>query len=445
MALAIALVVIVVASVLFHFLSPWWATPLASNWKQMDDTLTITLVITGIFFVVINLFVGYIVWRYRHNAPHPNGGTGHRAAYQPENPRLEWWLIGGTTLGVVALLAPGLFVYADYVRPPREAMVLEVVGQQWSWAFRIPGKSGQLGASDPRFVTGANPLGLDPEDPRGQDNIVIVGPEVHLPLNKPVKVLLRSKDVLHDFYVPPFRARMNMVPGMVTSFWFTPTQAGRFEILCAQLCGVGHYNMRGLVVVEEPAAYEAWLAKQQTFAMALAKAAAPPAAMAAAAPGAAGDAGMIEKGRALAQSKGCTGCHSIDGNPGVGPTWKGLYGKTETFADGSSAPVDDAFLHTEIVDPHARLVKGFGPVMPKLPVSEDEVAALTAYIKSAGSGAAAPEAVAPGAPAAVTSAATTAAAGTAAPAPAPGAASGTYTTSTAVAVPPSAAPAPARK
>ncbi|NUT16601.1 MAG: cytochrome B, partial [Cupriavidus sp.] len=321
MAIAIALVVMVAASVLFHFLSPWWATPLASNWKQMDDTLTITLVITGIFFIGINLFVGYIVWRFRHDAPHPNGGNGHRASYHPENSRLELWLIGGTTLGVILLLAPGLFVYADYVRPPRDAMVMEVVGQQWSWAFRFPGKSGQLGASDARFVTGANPLGLDPDDPRGLDNIVIVGPEVHLPLNKPVKVLLRSKDVLHDFYVPPFRARMNMVPGMVTSFWFSPTQAGRFDILCAQLCGVGHYNMRGTVVVEEPAAYEAWLTKQQTFAMTLAKAAAPPAAMAAAAPGAAGAAGTIEKGRALAQSKGCVGCHSIDGNPGVGPTW----------------------------------------------------------------------------------------------------------------------------
>ncbi|MCY1552875.1 hypothetical protein D9M68_893030 [compost metagenome] len=129
----------------------------------------------------------------------------------------------------------------------------------------------------------------------------------------------------------------------------------------------------------------------------------------------------------------------------MGPTWKGLYGKTETFADGSSAAVDDAFLHKEITDPHARLVKGFGPVMPKLPMSEDEAAALIAYIKSAGSGAPAPEAAAPGAPAAATSAATTAAAGTAAPAPAPGAASGTYTTSTAVAVPPGAAPAPPRK
>ncbi|MBV8273043.1 MAG: cytochrome c oxidase subunit II [Cupriavidus sp.] len=377
MAIAIALVIIVVASVLFHFVSPWWATPLASNWKQMDDTLTITLVITGLFFVVINLLVGYIVWRFRHR-------EGHRAAYEPESPKLELWLVGLTAVGIMALLAPGLIVYADYVRPPREAMIVEVVGQQWQWAFRFPGKSGQLGTSDPRFVSGANPLGLNPDDPNGQDNVLVLGPEVHLPLNRPIKVLLRSKDVLHDFYVPPFRARMNMVPGMVTSFWFTPTKAGRFDILCAQLCGVGHYNMRGHVVVEDQAAFDAWLSKQQTFAMTQVKAAMP------AAPGAgpAGGADLVAQGRALAQSKGCAGCHSVDGSPGVGPTWKGLYGSTQTFSDGSSANVDDAFLKEEIEEPQARIVKGFGPVMPKLPVTDADVVALSAYIRSLGTGAA---------------------------------------------------------
>ncbi|MEN7529702.1 MULTISPECIES: cytochrome c oxidase subunit II [unclassified Cupriavidus] len=373
MAIAIALVVMVVASVLFHFLSPWWATPLASNWKQMDDTLTITLVITGIFFVVINLFIGWIVWRYRHR-------DGHRAHYEPENRKLELWLIGLTAVGIMALLAPGLVVYADYVRPPRDAMVVEVVGSQWQWAFRFPGRGGQLGTSDARFVNGTNPLGVNPDDPNGQDDVIIVGPEVHLPLNRPVKVLLRSKDVLHDFYVPPIRARMNMVPGMVTSFWFTPTVAGRYDILCAQLCGVGHYNMRGHMVVEDGAAFDAWLAKQQTFAMAMAKAAQP----VAASPGTAAAGSVAEQGRALAQSKGCVACHSVDGTPGVGPSWKGLYGSTQTFTNGSSASVDDAFLHTEIADPAARIVKGFGPVMPKVPITDAEVAALSAYIRSLG-------------------------------------------------------------
>jgi cytochrome c oxidase subunit II len=381
MAIAIVLVIMVAASVLFHFLSPWWLTPLASNWKQMDDTLLITLAITGLFFVVINLLVGYIAWRFRHR-------DGHRAAYEPENPKLERWLIGLSAIGIMALLAPGLIVYADYVRPPHEAMSMEVVGQQWQWAFRFPGRGGQLGTTDARFVSGTNPLGVNPDDPNGLDDVIVVGPEVHLPLNRPVKVLLRSKDVLHDFYVPPFRARMNMVPGMITSFWFTPTKTGKFDILCAQLCGVGHYNMRGHVVVEEPAEFEAWLAKQQTFAMMQAKAAQP-----AAAPGTVAGGNLAEQGRALAQSKGCVACHSVDGTPGVGPSWKGLFGSTQTFADGSSASVDDAFLKKEIEDPQARVVKGFGPVMPKVPVTEAEVAALSAYIHSLGSGAgAAPQA-----------------------------------------------------
>lgn len=386
MAIAVVLVIMVVASVLFQFLSPWWLTPLASNWKQMDDTLTITLVITGLFFVVINLLLGYIVWRFRHR-------EGHRAAYEPENRRLEHWLIGLSAVGIMALLAPGLIVYADYVRPPREAMVMEVVGQQWQWAFRFPGRGGELGTSDPRFTSAGNPMGLNPDDPNGQDDVVVLGPEVHLPLNRPVKVLLRSKDVLHDFYVPPFRARMNMVPGTVTSFWFTPTQAGKFDILCAQLCGVGHYNMRGHVVVEEQAAFDAWLAKQQTFAMTQAKAAQPAALPGTGVAAGAGASGSVEQGRALAQSKGCVACHSVDGTQGVGPSWKGLYGSTQSFSDGSSATVDDAFLKKEIEDPQARVVKGFGPVMPKVPVTDAEVAALSAYIHSLGSGAgAAPQA-----------------------------------------------------
>lgn len=373
MAIAIALVVMVAASVLFHFLSPWWATPLASNWKQMDDTLTITLVITGAFFIGINLFLGYMIWRYRHR-------DGNRAAYAPSNHKLELWLIGGTTLGIIALLAPGLFVYADYVRAPRDAMVVEVVGQQWAWSYRFPGPGGRLGTTDVRFVGPGNPLGLNPDDPDGQDDIVITGGDLHLPLGRPVRVLARSKDVLHDFYVPEFRARMNMVPGMVTSFWFTPTRAGRFDVLCAQLCGVGHHNMRGGVVVDEPAAFAAWLRGQPTFAAA--KAAQPAGAATVPATVAAGVSALAEQGRALAQSKGCVACHSVDGAPGVGPTWKDLFGHTGVFADGSSAKVDDQYLRTEISEPQARVVKGFAPIMPKIPLSDDEVQALIAYIRS---------------------------------------------------------------
>ncbi|MFC5520363.1 c-type cytochrome [Polaromonas jejuensis] len=372
MLMAVTLIVIVIGSVLFHLISPWWTTPLASNWQQMDDTLTITVLMTGLFFVVINLFLVYILLRYRHR-------EGRRAAYEPENRKLERWLIGITTVGIAALLAPGLLVYANYVRAPREAVVLEVLGQQWQWRYRFPGAGGKLGLSDARFVSAANPFGLDLADPAGQGNILVNNNEVHLPLGKPVKVLLRSHDVLHDFYVPQFRARMNMVPGMVTSFWFTPTKTGRYEVLCAQLCGVGHSNMRGTVLVEDEASFQAWLKAQPTFAMTMAGPA--PGALAGLAAGA--DA-QVAQGQALAQSKGCVACHTVDGSPKVGPSWKGLYGKAETMKDGSTAQVDETYLQSFIRNPQARGVKGFPPVMPRIELSDEELAALVAYIKSLG-------------------------------------------------------------
>src|SRR6516225_6881244 len=111
MTMAVVLLVIVVGSVLFHLLTPWWTTPLASNWQTMDDTLTITLVITGVFFVAINLFIVYTLFRFRHR-------EGRRASHEPENRKLERWLIAGTSIGIAALLAPGLLVYANYVRSP---------------------------------------------------------------------------------------------------------------------------------------------------------------------------------------------------------------------------------------------------------------------------------------------------------------------------------------
>src|SRR5690606_24519447 len=238
---------------------------------------------------------------------------------------------------------------------------------------RLAGEGGTLGRSDARFVSGSNPLGIDARDANAQDNLIVLGNEVHLPLNRPVKVVMRSLDVLHDFYVPPFRARMNIVPGQVSSFWFTPTEAGRYESMCAQLCGVGHPDMRGYVVVEDEADFVAWAKTQPTFAQTQ-KPAAP-----------AGGVDMpAARGQALAQSEGCVACHSADGSPGVGPTWKGLYGETEHLDDGGTVRVDEDFLRGFIRDPKARSIKGFPAVMPAIPMSDDELSALVAHIKSLG-------------------------------------------------------------
>jgi cytochrome c oxidase subunit II len=262
---ALVLILVAVSTVAFHFLSPWWWTPIASNWGYVDDTIIITFWITGVVFIGIISFMAYCVFRYRHQ-------EGRRAAYEPENKKMEWWLTGLTTVGVAGMLTPGLFVWNKFVTVPKEAAEFEVLGQQWQYSFRFPGKDGVLGTSDSRNISSENPFGLNPNDPKGQDDVLIEGDDVHLPVGKPVKVLLRSIDVLHSFFVPQFRAKMDMVPGMVTYYWFTPTRTGTFDVLCFQLCGVGHYTMRAKVVVEERSAYQAWLKKQPTFAQLRARA-----------------------------------------------------------------------------------------------------------------------------------------------------------------------------
>lgn len=259
MFIAVAVIVLVVGSVLFHFLSPWYLTEIASNWSAIDDTITITFWVTGFVFVVVNLFMAYCIIRFRYD-------KNRRSEYEPENKKLEWWLTGITTIGVAAMLAPGLWVWYDFVNVPEDAIEVEAVGQQWHWTYRFPGADGQLGTVHPKFFSNDNPFGIDPDDPRGQDDVLVDSPEVRLPLGQPVKLLLRSKDVLHNFTVAQFRVKMDLVPGLVSFMWFTPTRTGKFEVLCEELCGVGHHIMRGMVVVEEADDFATWLAAQPTFA-----------------------------------------------------------------------------------------------------------------------------------------------------------------------------------
>ncbi|MDH5617827.1 MAG: c-type cytochrome [Gammaproteobacteria bacterium] len=259
MPLAVVLILLVVGSLLFHLVSPWTFTELASNWGMVDFTVDITLYVTGFVFVVVNLFMAYCVIKFRHR-------KGARAAYEPENKKLETILTTITAVGVALMLTPGLFVWAKFVDVPDDAHVVEAVGQQWHWTFRMPGEDGRLGEVDAERISNDNPFGMDPDDPNGQDDILVYSPEIHVPVDKPVKFLLRSKDVLHDFAVAQFRVKMDLVPGMNTFLWLTPTREGRFEILCEELCGVGHHTMRGAVVVDNADDYKLWLAQQSSFA-----------------------------------------------------------------------------------------------------------------------------------------------------------------------------------
>ncbi|MFT7221590.1 MAG: cytochrome c oxidase subunit 2 [Candidatus Azotimanducaceae bacterium] len=260
MLIAAVLVLLVLGSIAFHFISPWWFTPIASNWGTIDDTIEITFWVTGAVFIAVNMFMAFALVRYRNRGP-----DSKRAHYEPENKKLEIWLTGLTAIGVAAILAPGLYVWSDFVNVPEDAWEFEVVGEQWRWTFRLPGDDGYLGTSSSSLVSISNPLGVNPSDSNGQDDLIVMSNVMHLPIDKPVKMLLRSKDVLHDFAVAEFRVKMDLVPGLVTYLWLTPTRTGTFDILCEELCGLGHFTMRGRVVVDTQEDYDAWRDSLMTF------------------------------------------------------------------------------------------------------------------------------------------------------------------------------------
>jgi cytochrome c oxidase subunit II len=352
MAIAIALILLIVGSVLFHFLSPWYFTPIASNWGTIDDTISITFWVTGVVYVAITLFMAYALIRYRYRKE-------ARAAYEPENKKLEWWLLSLTTVGVAAMLAPGLFVWAKFVDVPKDAAVVEAMGQQWSWSYRLPGKDGKLGTVDARHVSDENPFGMNPADPNGQDDVLVSSPELHLPLGKPIKLLLRSKDVLHNFSVAQIRVKMDLVPGLVTHVWFIPTRTGEFDLLCEELCGIGHFAMRGRLVVEEPGAYEQWLRGHPTYAQLRAR-----------------PAGDVAAGQALYAV--CAACHGPQGEGNRAMNAPKLSGQAPWYLKRQLQHFKHGARGT-----HAKDV--YGKVMaPMVATLADDIAIdnITAYIKT---------------------------------------------------------------
>ena len=249
---------VIVGSILFHVFTPWWWTDIASNWGAMDDTIVLTFWIGGGVFIAVCLFMIYCVFKFSYK-------EGRKVEYKPEDNKLEIILTVATTLGVAALLAPGLIVWNQYINTPSNAIDIEVMARQWGWQYRLPGEDGKLGTSNMVNINDQNPFGINLDDQNGRDDILIQSDELHLKTNRPVKILLRSTDVLHNFYVPQFRAKMDAVPGLITYYWFEPNKEGDYEVLCAEYCGIGHYGMRAKVVVDNEENYEKWLEQQETF------------------------------------------------------------------------------------------------------------------------------------------------------------------------------------
>ncbi|HXF05140.1 MAG TPA: cytochrome c oxidase subunit II transmembrane domain-containing protein [Blastocatellia bacterium] len=238
-----------------------WLPPLASeHGAGIDRLMDYLMVSVGSLFILGHLILGIFIWRFSRQ---------DRVTYRQASPRTErmWALVPALVMTVVAeggVLVMGLPVWGKlYGRAaPPDAFTVEVTGEQFAWNVRYPGPDGRFGRTDPSLIADDNPLGIDRRDPAARDDIVHLG-VVHVPVNRPVRVRLRSKDTLHSFFIPHFRLKQDAVPGMTIEVWFVPTQVGEYEIACAELCGFGHFQMRGLLRVLSPEQFSEWMARQQ--------------------------------------------------------------------------------------------------------------------------------------------------------------------------------------
>jgi cytochrome c oxidase subunit 2 len=295
----------------------------ASSFARQVDYLFWFLMGVALFFTfVIFSLVFYFAIRYRRRSenelPPPIFGSL----------RLEiFWSVVPFILTMV-MFGWGATVYFEMRRPPADATPIYVVGKQWMWKI---------------------------QHPEGQREIN----ELHVPVGRPVKLTMTSEDVIHSFYVPAFRVKMDVLPGRYSELWFTPTRAGEYHLFCAEYCGTKHSAMGGRVVVLEPSEFEEWLAG-----------------------GPAGES-LEEAGERLFRRYNCNTCHDV-GPTQRGPSLAGIFGKTVRLADGQRVLVDETYLRESILQPNARIVAGYEPVMPTFQgqIDEEGLLQLIEYIKS---------------------------------------------------------------
>ena len=244
--------------------------PLASEHGAATDKLFwITMVVCGFVFVLTNCILFYFCFRYQHK-------EGKRALFYPEDNKLEiaWTIVPAVVMA--ALIFGGLKVWTDITdEAPKESEVIEIMGYQFAWSTRYPGKDGELGNYNYRLIDAVNAFGLDLTDRYAHDDFT--PREIHVPKGKPVLLKIRARDVLHSVFAPHFRLKMDAVPGMPTQFWFVPTKTTaemraetgndefNYEIACTELCGRGHFTMRLLLFVDEPDDFEKWKSEQESW------------------------------------------------------------------------------------------------------------------------------------------------------------------------------------
>jgi cytochrome c oxidase subunit 2 len=244
--LAFLILVLILASLYLFIAKPYWFPTLASvHGASIDSLFGVVLVVSGIAFVVVQGMLGFFIARYGQN------GT-ERAAYWHDNPRAEAFLLIGTAVILTVLVFMGQRVWASFyfTDAPADSLVVQVTGEQFSWNFHYAGPDGVFGRTDNSLITAANNVGLDANDAAAKDDVVTSN-QMHMIVNRAVKIRLRSKDVIHSFFLPNLRVKQDAVPGMGIEVWFMPNRAGQYEIACAELCGLGHYRMKGALTIDE--------------------------------------------------------------------------------------------------------------------------------------------------------------------------------------------------
>jgi cytochrome c oxidase subunit 2 len=242
------------------FFAGWWFPPsISEHGPAYDQQFLVTIIVVGISFVLAQVGLGYMVWRYRDT------GGNERALYSHGSNRLEmtWTLITALIFISLAVLGQRVWASLHFQPAPQGSAQVQVVAQQFQWNFHYPGKDNRFGKTDPKLVKDSelNFVGLDATDPAAADDSVVT--TLAVPQNRPVELILRSKDVTHSFWVPPLRFKQDLVPGMEIKVHFTANKVGKYELACAELCGQFHYKMKSYMLVLPQNEYDALMVLPQ--------------------------------------------------------------------------------------------------------------------------------------------------------------------------------------
>jgi cytochrome c oxidase subunit 2 len=301
---------------------PFFPTQASAQAGQVDALYFFLLAVSAFFGALIAILLAVFSVRFRRRRQDEVGEAIHGSIAL----ELLWTII---PLGItMVMFVWGAQVFFHLTRAPKGAMEIYVVGKQWMWKAQ--------------HQDGAREIN-----------------ELHVPVGRPVKLIMGSEDVIHSFFLPSFRVKADVVPGRYNTLWFTATKAGRYHIFCTQYCGTKHSAMIGWVTAMEPADYQAWLS------------------------GGSSGGTMADAGAKLFQDLACSTCH-LDNGQGRGPVLKGVFGKQVVLANGQTVTADDAYVRESILNPQAKVVAGFQPIMPTFQglVSEEQLLQLIAYVKS---------------------------------------------------------------